>query len=168
MKAVSILLLIAFLFSACQSGPDREKMQAGIQELEKQIGDDPKAQTALFTQLMGQYEDFAKAFPGDKQSAHYLSKAAELARLNQQFDKAITIYETIMKSYPDAPEASKAMFMKGFTLDNDLKNTAAAKAVYEEFLQKYPNDDFADDTAFLLKNLGKSEEEIIKEFEAGK
>jgi TolA-binding protein len=36
---------------------------------------------------------------------------------------------------------------------------------YEAFLKKYPNDDFADDAQFLLKNLGKSPEEIIKGFE---
>ncbi len=167
MRTLRLLFFFALLIASCQSGPDRAKMESDIKALEQQIGDDPKAQTELFTQLMGQYEAFAKAFPDDGQSAHYLSKAAEVARLNQDFDKAIGIYEEIIKTYPQAKEAPKALFMKGFTLDNDLKKIEEAKQVYEEFLQKYPNDDFADDTQFLLKNLGKSEEEIIQQFEKG-
>jgi hypothetical protein len=41
-----------------------------------------------------------------------------------------------------------------------------AKAVYEQFLQEYPSDqDFADDASNALKLLGKSPEEIVREFE---
>ena len=32
------------------------------------------------------------------------------------------------------------------------------------FCKSYPNDDFADDTKFLLENLGKDDEEIINSF----
>ena len=52
-----------------------------------------------------------------------------------------------------------------FTLDNDLQRHEEAKELYESFLEKYPDDDFADDTQFLLQNLGKTDEEIIQSFE---
>ena len=54
--------------------------------------------------------------------------------------------------------------MKAFTYDNEMGEKEKAKALYTEFLEKYPNDDFADDTKFLLENLFKSNEEIIQEF----
>lgn len=56
--------------------------------------------------------------------------------------------------------------MIGFVYENDLNDLENAKQTYEAFLQKYPNDpDFADDAQMALKNLGKSPEELIKEFE---
>jgi TolA-binding protein len=56
--------------------------------------------------------------------------------------------------------------MIGFVQENDLNQLDKAKATYESFLAKYPNDpDFTDDAQNALKLLGKSPEEIIKEFE---
>ena len=77
---------------------------------------------------------------------------------------ADAIYDAIYTQYPQYEKAAQALFLKAFTYDNDLKDKGTAKALYEEFLQKFPNDDFADDTQFLLKNLGKNDEEIIKSF----
>jgi len=82
-------------------------------------------------------ELYALVQPKDDQSPEYLHKAGETARA--------------VRAFP-------------FTYDNDLNDKATARALYEEFLKKYPNDDFADDTQFLLKNLGKNDEEIIKGF----
>jgi outer membrane protein assembly factor BamD (BamD/ComL family) len=57
--------------------------------------------------------------------------------------------------------------MKGFIYENDLGDTGKAKATYEEFLQKYPDDaDYADDVKMALKTLGKSAEEIVKGFQS--
>ena len=56
-----------------------------------------------------------------------------------------------------------ALFMTGFVYENDLMDLKNAKASYESFLKRYPNDpDFADDAQMALKMLGKSPEEIIK------
>ncbi|MEL6867397.1 MAG: tetratricopeptide repeat protein [Bacteroidota bacterium] len=110
-------------------------------------------------------ELYALINPTDAQSGDILFKAGETARSTRNFAKAISIYDWIYKQYPNYEKAPQALFLKGFTLDNDLKQVDQAKAIYEEFLKKYPNDDFADDTKFLLGNIGKSDEEIIKSFE---
>ena len=56
--------------------------------------------------------------------------------------------------------------MIGFVQENDLQELETAKSTYETFLQKYPNDpDFADDAQNAIKMLGKSPDEIVKEFE---
>ncbi len=57
------------------------------------------------------------------------------------------------------------MFLKGYVYENDLRDLETAKKIYEEFLVKYPDDEFADDAEISIKNLGKSPEELIKEFE---
>jgi len=109
-------------------------------------------------------ELFALLQPEDSKSPDYLHKAGETARAIRAFPRAISIYDRIYASYPSFEKAPQALFLKAFTYDNDLKQVEKARALYEEFLRKYPNDDFADDTEFLLKNLGKDDEEIIKSF----
>ena len=94
-----------------------------------------------------------------------LHQAGETARSIRNYGKAIEIYDLIYNVFPDYEKAPQALFLKAFTLDNDLKQTEEAKALYEAFLEKHPDNEFADDTQFLLDNLGKDDEEIIQSFQ---
>jgi TolA-binding protein len=114
--------------------------------------------------FIGLCEINALMLPNDAQSGDYLHKAGETARSLRSFPKALEIYDWIILKYPNHPKAAQALFLKAFTYDNDLKKVEEARALYTEFLNKYPNDDFADDTKFLLENLGKNDEEIINSF----
>jgi tetratricopeptide (TPR) repeat protein len=96
-----------------------------------------------------------------------LDKAAETARSILDFNKAIELYDWLILKFPDSDKTAQAFFLKAFTLDNNLGKVDEARIYYEEFIRKYPDHEFADDTEFLLKNLGKSDEEIIKSFEEG-
>jgi len=109
-------------------------------------------------------ELFALLKPQDGLSPDYLHKAGETARAIRAFPKAVEIYDRIYANYPTYEKAAQALFLKAFTYDNDLGDKATARVLYEEFLAKFPEDDFADDTQFLLANLGKNDEEIIKGF----
>ena len=104
-------------------------------------------------------------FPGDKITPSYLFQAGETARSVRNFRKALDIYDRILLHFKSFEKTPQALFLKAFTLDNDLKQYDKAKQFYDSFLTQYPNDDFADDTKFLLENLGKSDDEIIKKFE---
>ncbi len=50
-------------------------------------------------------------------------------------------------------------------MKTSLRDLDECKKYYEEFLEKYPESDFADDAEMSLKNLGKTPEELIMEFE---
>lgn len=103
--------------------------------------------------------------PKDTKSVSMLNKAAENAYYTQQYQKSLYLYEWLETAYPDDDKAAQALFMRAFVYDNDLKQYDLAKPLYELFLQKYPKDDFADDAQVLLKNLGKSPEEMIQELQ---
>ena len=122
----------------------------------------------LDTKVAGSFiqvcELYALLKPEDSQSPNYLHKAGETARAIRAFPQAINIYDKIYAKYPSFEKAPQALFLKAFTYDNDLKQFDKARTLYTEFLKKYPNDDFADDTEFLLSNLGKNDEEIIQGF----
>ena len=50
-------------------------------------------------------------------------------------------------------------------MDNFLNDDAKAKIIYEEVIAKYPNLSYANDAKAAINNLGKTDEELIKEFE---
>jgi len=105
---------------------------------------------------------YALSNPEDKQSPEYLYKAAEVAKSIRSSSKSLSLYDWILSKYPNNERAPTALFIKGFILENELKNQVSAKSVYEEFLVKYPTHQLADDVQFLVENLGKSDEEIAK------
>lgn len=110
-------------------------------------------------------EAHALLLPADTGSPELLYKASEMARATRNFPKAMATYDWITAQYPDYEKRSQILFIQAFTLDNDLKEYDKAKVLYEQFLALYPNDGFADDVTFLLKNLGKTDEEILSTFE---
>lgn len=109
---------------------------------------------------------YALVSPDADRVPEFLYKAGETARTIQAFGKAIELYDQLLERYPTYEKVPQAMFLKAFTLDNDLRRLEEARMVYEDFLVRYPEDEFADDTQFLLNNLGKSDEEIIGSFGA--
>ncbi len=156
----------SILVLACSSEDTAAKLSEEITALETAIGEDPGNSKDQIISLLGKYEEIAALGSIDeKTKIDYLLRAGEMASLVNQHDKSIGYYEQVLKEHSNHVKAATALFMKGYTLDDKLNKLEEAKAVYEAFLAKYPENDFADDTQFLLDNLGKSEEEIIKQFE---
>jgi len=163
MKAKLCMLMLFLGFMACSSGDLSQK----IEELGKKMYDPAtnRIDENVANEFIQTCEAFAKANPADEKSPDYLLKAGETARTMKNYTKGIALYDQIIAEYSEHPKAAQALFLKGFTLDNDMNQQDQAKAVYESFLAKYPSNEFADDTKFLLENLGKSDDEIIKSFE---
>lgn len=155
----------ATLFFACK--PDYEKKLATLdREMAAANGvitDKEKANT--FIETAEKYAASVQATDPEKYVDLTL-KAAGLAKSIESPDKAIQLYGNISEKMPEHPKAPMALFMTGFIYENDLNDLPRAKQTYESFLQRYPNDtDFVDDAQSALRMLGKSPEEIIREFE---
>ena len=107
-------------------------------------------------------EAYALSAPCDKASPEYLYKASEIARSIRTLPKALSIYDWLLEDYPDYEKTPTVFFLKGFILENDVKDEEAARKIYNEFLEKYPQHEMADDVKFLLENMGRSDEEILE------
>lgn len=103
--------------------------------------------------------------PEDPRNADHLNEAAKVAKSIRAFPVSIDLYDWIITDYAKTPYGPKAMFLKAFTLENDLRDLEAARNTYETFLKTWPNDEFADDARILLDNLGKDPEELIRQFQ---
>lgn len=71
------------------------------------------------------------------------------------YDEAIANFKNIIEYYPEGENTPKATFMIGFINANDLKNLDEAKKYYTLFLEKYPENELADDAEYELKTLGQ-------------
>lgn len=172
MKAKLSLLVLFLGLLACQgekpSGQgDDTNLEAKIVELGQKMYNQStnRLDNNVANEFIQTCEAFVQANPKNEKSAEYLLKSGETARTMKNYTKGIALYDRILKEYPSHAKAPQALFLKGFTLDNDMNQQDQAKAIYEAFLSKYPDDEFADDTKFLLENLGKTDDEIIKSFE---
>lgn len=110
-------------------------------------------------------EAFALAAPNDPKAADYLYKGAEVARSMRTMPKAMSIYDWILEDYPEYEKTPTVLFIKGFIMEQDFKKIDEAKAIYSQFLERYPDHQMASSAKFLLDNLGKSEEDILKDIE---
>jgi TolA-binding protein len=121
---------------------------------------------AASSQFADVAEALAAKYPGDTLAALPLYRAAEVVRAMNDPKRAAAIYEKVATEYPGYSKAAESLFMLAFTYDEDLEDMEKAKATYLKFLETYPENGFADDTQMLLDNLGKSDEEILKDLEA--
>ena len=165
MKNIIYLLAISVFMIGCSES--KETVLQKIQDAESNLYAKEGAfqfNDSLATITITAYEQYAESFPEDSLSPEYLFKAADLYRAKREFEPALDIYENIQTNYNDFSKVPQTIFLQGFVYDNDLKDMPKAKERYEAFLTKYPDHDLAKDVRFSLAHLGKSPEEIIKEF----
>lgn len=116
--------------------------------------------------MIALYADFVKKYPDDEKTEDYLFKAGEVSMGTMQSNVAIKYFEQHYLKFPKAEKAPYSLFMQGFIYETQLQNTEKAKWYYEKFIRDFPTHKLAEDAKYSIANLGKSEEELIREFEA--
>ncbi len=163
MNRLLVFVALVMLAGACSNPSLKEKIESQEKELlENQSGNVDKE---VINQLLDNYLEYAEKHPADSLTPQYLFKAADVMMNNGMPVKSIEQIDKIMNRYPDFERVSDALFLKGFILENHLGELGRAKTVYEIFLNQYPEHEFADDVEVSLKYLGRTPEEMVREFE---
>lgn len=160
-----VLLLAAVIAGGCTS-PEEQRLNE-ISRMEDELFADASKMVDRngAMELIRTYITFANDFPDDTVAAGMLFKAGDLAMNLNMPMKAIELFDRVMNEYPDFEKVPQCLFLKGYIYENDLKDLDKAREIYELFLEKFPDDDFADDAEICIRNLGKSAEDLIREFE---
>lgn len=124
-----------------------------------------KVDTVGVNKLLAAYQQYSVDYPSDTLGAEYLFKAADFCRYLHDPMKSIELYALVYNKYPSLSKRPYALFLQGFIYENELKNLSAAREKYQQFLDTYPDLPFAKDVRITMNNLGKSPEELVKEFE---
>ncbi len=116
------------------------------------------------TEMVEKSQQFSIAYPEDPIGGAYLFTAGEVARSLGRYEDAINIFTRVESDYPMHEKAPVALFLKGFTYEENLGNTNFARKCYQEFLTKYPNHARTKEVEQLLAVVDVSPEELIKRF----
>jgi len=156
-------VIISLSFFSCTTS--RDKMSGKISEMESGLKTVQKVDSGSLSELIGAYQNFASKFPHDSMSPEYLYKAAGLANGLNRGTQSIDLYDLIIHTYPDFKRIPECYFMEAFAYENVQGNIGKASEYYNKFLDKYPGHQLADDARAALKFLGKTPDEMAREFE---
>ncbi len=162
------ILFVLFLAIATMSCNNQEKERTNILELEKNMVDENGVLNATSAdKLIEAYQNYAKKFPNDEMSPHFLFKAVDISvaynALNPQ--KTIDITNVLIENYPDFEMTPMAMYIKGFVYENQMNDFDKALDTYHQFLKSYPDNPMTSEVEACIKNIGIPLEELIKTFE---
>jgi outer membrane protein assembly factor BamD (BamD/ComL family) len=160
---------MVFLFSSCKSHK-KEDLNL-INKIENDINSsmNTKFDEKKVNDYIEACKKYSENYPGDTVCSTLLLKSGRLAMnlpVREKADEAIVYFDKVVKEYSHSKDAPVALFMKGFYIENNMKDIQKAGETYREFLRKYPNHMLAKDAKTSLDNLGKPLEQVIKEFEA--
>tara|TARA_B100000965_G_C19497456_1_gene715882 strand:+ start:46 stop:627 length:582 start_codon:yes stop_codon:yes gene_type:complete len=143
-----------------------KNLEAEIEKREKALSEDAEnVNSQKAAQLMEAYAVYAERFSNYDKAGERMFKAGELAMGLGHKVKAIKYFDVVYFDHKDYEKRPYALFMKAFVLENQAAQYDQAKEVYEQFIREFPTHPMADDAKYSIKNLGKSPEELIKEFE---
>ena len=144
--------------------PPRDQYLQQIKKLEDELRNSDTVNNITATQAIKAYLDYVLFFPNDSIAPGYLFKAGELAASTHHYTQALTYYQKVTASYPNFKYFKESLYLQGFLLDNFLNSDDKAKIIYEEIIDKYPATNYANDAKAAINNLGKTDEQLIKEF----
>lgn len=177
MKIIRIFAPLFLLLFAASCGNDetvdqpvkskvaiREELLNDVHLQEAEMHKSPELNTVTANLAIKAYYDFTSMFPDDSLSPDFIFKSAEIATATQQYPQALKDYQMIEEKYSDYKLYPESLFLQASLFDNYLNDDAKAKAVYEKLIAKFPTSSYATDSKAAINNLGKTDEELHKEF----
>jgi outer membrane protein assembly factor BamD (BamD/ComL family) len=167
-KFFSVAFLVMLGTQSCRdpsSSPVEIKGRIAKMESEFLVSDKSIRQDSSALELLRLYDAYANSFPSDTLAPEYLFKAGELCNGMEDYRKAVAYFEMYAENYPSEKRAADVIFLQGFIHENQFKNFEKARVLYESFLEKFPGHPLAKDIRIALANLGKTDEELIRDFE---
>ncbi len=166
MRRITVLAIafISIILSACSS--EQEKLYSEIKSYEKTLFKDDKGLNDSIAQLFVEKSDnYVNLYRDDANSPELLYKSGEILSGLGNYSQSIRRFQLLYGRYPKYNKRAESIFICGFIYDTYLQDTRNAWFHYNKFLKEYPNHKLAEDARASMSNLGKSPEELVKEFE---
>ncbi len=112
------------------------------------------------------FNEFTSTCKDDSLAPVFLVKAGQVAQSVGKFTQAFSFFEKCINMYPNFKNRGVAMFLLAQLFDDSkmLNNEEEAKTLYEKIIKEYPGTEWAINASACMKNLGKTDEQLIQEF----
>lgn len=120
-------------------------------------------------QAIKAFTDFAYYCVSDSLSPIYLIKTAQIARAINNIPQAKVVLDKCIETYPNFKNRAAAIFLLAQLYDEAtyLNDEHEARRLYQKIIDEYPKSEWAMNSKAAIKLLGKTDEEIIREFTEG-
>lgn len=114
--------------------------------------------------------DFAHYCQQDSACPIFLIKTAQVAQALQNYEQAKIALETCIANYPNFKNKAAALFLLGQLYDEvtQLNDENKARSYYLQIIKDYPRTEWATSAEGAMALLGKSDAEILNQFEKKK
>lgn len=169
-----VLVLCAILFAACgNEGTVKDAAlneRALIDSLETILftNDNGISNRAAAQLLVRSYANYYQRNKQDSSAIDMLFKAGEVSMGLGDGRLAVKYFGMVADEHSDFDKVPEALFLQGFCEENLNGDLQQAEFFYSDFITRYPNHTLAEDAKFSIENLGKTDEELVKMFEAAK
>lgn len=120
----------------------------------------------LAEQAINAFNNFASTCKDDSLAPIFLLKAGQIAQSVGKFQQSQILLKKCTDEFPEFRNRGAALFLLAQVYDDAsmLNNEAEAKKIYEQIIKEYPNTAWERDAKICIKNLGKTDEQLVKEF----
>lgn len=166
---LTTLLIIAVTLFVFGCSSPRDKDITKIDSLEAQVNKQAASpDTASLNQLINEYTSFVDKYPQDSVAPKYLYRAIRVTMSMNDGQRAMKLIDRSINEYNNGPRYAEVVFLKAYVYENLLGNYGKASEIYRDFIHNFPDHELADDAQVAIQNMGKTPEELIREFEARK
>lgn len=186
LKKTGILISSIILLNSCGTGNETKKEETLKNDSTKSIvisGDckmlylDAKRMDSILLksntvnpnlaeQAINAFNNFASTCKDDSLAPIFLLKAGQIAQSVGKFQQSQILLKKCTDEFPEFRNRGAALFLLAQVYDDAsmLNNEAEAKKIYEQIIKEYPNTAWERDAKICIKNLGKTDEQLVKEF----
>jgi TolA-binding protein len=146
--------------------PSQVELQDKIKEMEKVLYASEVLDVNKAKQMIRLYDLYHKNYYNDNVCPDYLFKAGEISENINQFNRAADFYRMCCAEYNDNFKLrGECLFRLGNMYDYKLNDYIRAKQTYNQVIEQYPKTQLAKDAAAAIKMMGKSDVDMVREFE---
>ncbi len=161
----AIVILLFYFMTSCSWQKDRHFNKVKALENEVFESNSGTFSREKMEALVEAYVSYASKYPQDTTAPAFLLSASNLSMNFGMPERAEEFLNKILLEYPAFRRAPESLFMLGFIYENFYRNFVQAREYYSFFIEKYPDHELADDAVLVIKDLGKTADELIEGFE---
>jgi len=171
------LFVVVILFFACNSGNNKSKgkkslnidsLKNVVQGYDLKIADLPnkKITDQEIQNTINACIILGDSLKDKKERVSYFLKAANIAGSAKMAKEVKRSFESALSLENEPEKLALIHFQFGFISDEYLKQFDVAQREYEIIISDFGQSEWADDAKLALSQLGKTDEEILKELKA--
>jgi hypothetical protein len=160
-------LVMAFVFALSVFSCNEKKLtEEDVKKTEAQLFNEDQSVNKDNVELMIEtYCKFAEQNPDSEMAPEYLFRALEISMNFRESDQSLALGDKLIKRYPTFEKIPVALFMEATFVYEPNGDLGKAREIYEKIIKDYPDNEFVPSAEQAIENLGKTPEELIKEFE---